>query len=1037
MTQNNKKTNPFPGIRSYQMDEDYLFFGRESQINELISILSETRFLAIIGSSGCGKSSLVRAGLIPSLLKGKMQENPNEWNINILRPGDNPIGNMARTIYKENFAEEKNIELQEIEKLLNSDNQGLVNVFKKLNKKSIKNQLIVIDQFEELFRFKSHKTSFNTIIQASNFVNLFLNAVNQRDVPIFVALSMRSDFLDDCTEYRNLTETINKGQYLVPRMTNEERKLAITGPIKVFDGKITDRLLERLLHDVGDDPDQLPILQHSLMRTWDYWKENKVENQAIDIQHYEAIGTMAEALSFHAEEIYNEFTSQEDKVIIEKFFKALTDFGTDNRGTRRPTQISEICTIANAKEDKVINIIEKFRASGRAFIMPPYNIPIDGDTTIDISHESIMRVWSRLKRWIQEETESAQLYLRLAKSAELYQQGKTGLWVNPELQVALKWQQQYQPNATWALRYNPAFDRTINFLEYSKKEFELEIAKKENRQKRDLKRARRFAIFLGSASIISLFFLIVSLNLRFKAEAKEQEALKQKQFAISEGKIASEQRKEAIIQKRISEQQQQIAEQQKILTEEQKQFAVKQQIIAINEQQKAISQKKKADIAKDEAIKAKSEADNQREEAITQKQLAVKAKTRAEISEKKTNSLRLIAIARSIAIKAAKIQKTSSGELPALLALQSYNFNKENNGNENDPDIYNALSSVAGKNIIFHQHKDNVTSVAISKNGYTLASCSDDGTVKLLNLNSDANQSSKNLKTDQYGKNGFRCVAFSTNGKILAAGSFEGKILLWNLTQSSPTLMKTISNHSSIVNDICFSKDGKYFASASSDGTVKLFNVNLENTSVKIIEKSNTHFTSVCYSPDGKYIAYGNENGRIVLRDITNFNETPVIIQAAGKDVRTLAFSKNGNILVSGNSTGSIRLWKMNNLKAKPVALIGHTSRISCIRFNPDGKTLATSSYDGTIRIWNYKKPGQEPIIIEGHDSWVLGIDFSPDGNKLVSSGKDKTIRMWITRSSILSGKICGKVSRNLSLSEWNKYIANDIKYEKTCTEFN
>lgn len=1031
MTNNKKLTYPFPGIRSYQMDEDFIFFGRDSQINDLIKKLSRTHFLSIIGSSGCGKSSLVRAGLMPSLLKGKMKDNDLDWDLSIFRPGDDPIGNMAKSLVPDKSSG-LNYSSEEIEEKLRSDSNGLIEFVKENNLKIKKNKLIVIDQFEELFRFKAHKTSFHSVTDASFFVDLFLNAVQQKDVPIYVILSMRSDFLDDCTDYRNLTETINEGQYLVPKMTVEEQKLAITGPIEVFNGKISERLIDRLIDDLDNDNDQLPILQHALMRTWDYWKENRVEDQPIDISHYEAIGTMEQALSFHAEEIYNEFPEQKDKEIIEKLFKALTDFGTDNRGTRRPTLLSEICTIANAREDDVINIIEKFRMEGRAFLMPPHKFKIDSDTTIDISHESIMRVWTRLRTWIQEETESAQLYIRLSKSAELYQQGKTGLWVNPELQLAINWQKNHKPNPTWANRYDPSFDRTITYLEYCKKEFELEISKKENKQKRDLKRAKRFAIFLGSASIISLLFLIVSLNLKFKAEAQENAAIEQKQFAISESKKAAEQRKEAIIQKRISEQQQEIAEQQKIITEEQKDYAVKQQSIALTERTRAIVAKIEADKAKDQAIISKEIADQQKEIAVDQSQKAEKARKRAETSEKKTYSLRLLAIARSIAVQASKLNATAPGPLPTLLAKQAFMFSQDNGGLENDPDIFNALLQVTnGKNVL-HGHQDQANAVDISKDDKTIVSCGEDGTVKLWDINQGKNPKPINLKTIKFGKQGFRSVCFSPDGNLIAAATVEGEILLWNSNQilDAP---QVLSGHTSIVNKIIFSFDNKTLVSASSDGSIRMWEINSANTKSTIIEKSTEKYTSVCFSKDGKHIAFATEKGRISIMKLSGVNFSPTIIQQSGDAILSLAFSNKGEVLISGSSKGELKLWQVNNLSARPTHLIGHTSRISSICFNPNNKTIATSSYDGTIRIWDYENPENEPIKIDEHDSWVLGLAFDSKGETLISSGKDKTVRTWLVNTSILSKIACEKAQRNLTQEEWNKYIGSDIDYQKTC----
>ncbi|NJO87629.1 MAG: hypothetical protein HC831_00710 [Chloroflexia bacterium] len=196
--------------------------------------------------------------------------------------------------------------------------------------------------------------------------------------------------------------------------------------------------------------------------------------------------------------------------------------GEDNRGTRRPARLDEICKITGAHEEDVITVINEFRAEGNSFLMPVHAQRLDSNSVIDISHESIMRVWKRLVGWVLTETESAQLYLRLAKSAELYQEGKTGLLVNPDLQLALKWKEENQPNETWALRYDPTFERTMNYLEYSQKEYEKALAAKEERQKRNLRRTRYVAIVLGVASLISISFLIVALNLKLKAEASEK-----------------------------------------------------------------------------------------------------------------------------------------------------------------------------------------------------------------------------------------------------------------------------------------------------------------------------------------------------------------------------------------------------------------------------------------------------------------------------------------------------------------------------------
>ena len=207
-----------------------------------------------------------------------------------------------------------------IESTLRRSTLGLAEAVKQSNLSSHENLLVVIDQFEELFRFNRYeKRSRDGKRDSLHFISLLLNASQQRNVPIYVVFTMRSDFLGECTQFRGLPEAINEGQYLIPRMTREERKAAITGPVAVGGATITPRLVTRLLNDVGDNPDQLPILQHALMRTWDHWLEEGSHDEVIDLEHYEAIGTMKKSLSLHAEEAYESLIRIRKKRFVKNF----------------------------------------------------------------------------------------------------------------------------------------------------------------------------------------------------------------------------------------------------------------------------------------------------------------------------------------------------------------------------------------------------------------------------------------------------------------------------------------------------------------------------------------------------------------------------------------------------------------------------------------------------------------------------------------------------------------------------------------------
>jgi len=1017
--------NPFPGIRSYEIHEDDLFFGRESQITELIEKLSTTRFLAIVGSSGCGKSSLVKAGLVPALVKKKTQKFSADWKLYVFRPADDPIGNLASCIAATNQPADR------IASILRSGDDGLVKAFDEEKENKGRSILVIIDQFEELFRFKKSGSVQHSVTEAAVFVNLLLAAIMQKEIPVYVVISMRTDFLDDCTEFRGLSEIINQGYYLVPRMNTEERRLAITGPVFTKGSKISDDLVERLLREVGDDPDQLPILQHALMRTWDYWTLNRIGDQPIGIEHYEAIGTMKEALSVHLEEIFQELDDQKNKFITEKLFKALTEVSKENRGTRRPTQLGDICTLADAKEDDVIKVIDAFRDTGRAFLMPSRSIPLEPGSTIDISHESIMRVWTRLRKWVEEESNSAQLYLRLSKSAELYQAGKSGLWINPELQLALQWKEQNKPNSTWAMRYDPAFDRAITFLEYSRKQNELEITKKENQQKRNLKRARQSAIILGAASVISILFLIISLNLRFKAEASRKEALEKEKLAVFERKKTEEQRKEAILQKKISEQQQQIAEQQKIITEQQRQYAVKQQVIAQEQTVVAVEQRQKADVARQEAVMAKDEADDQRKEAVSQKIIADKERVKAEESEKNTQRLRLLSIARSMAIQANQIFTTVKDDLPGLLAVQAYLFNKENGGIANDPDIYAALSTIVDDQVILRGHEDAVRGISLSKDGKILVSCSDDGNIFRWNPDNPG-ASPVMFKLPKSVKEDFRSILITNDEQFVVAGTFSGKIYILR-TDETLGLLKVLLGHTSVVNSLALDPKRKQFASAGSEGKIFLWNFEKGDFRKSLLDSSNSKIHAVLFSPDGRFLVYGGSDGRLNKIDMGQKDAKPITIFAADVPILSLAYTHDGNYLSAGFSNGSIRIWDMTNQDHPPLEIIGrHFSGVTSVAFNNDGSDLASSSFDRTIKIGNWKSAGMKPISIEKHDLWVYDILYTPDGKHLISCSADKTIRIFSTECSIMNDKLVKELKRNMTEEEWNKYVGADIPYEKT-----
>lgn len=473
--------NPYPGLRPFQADETHLFFGRETQRTELLRRLRESRLLAVVGASGSGKSSLVRAGLLPGLHGGFMADDGSAWRIADLRPGRDPIGNLAAALDRPGVlrdTERPDDEPSFTEATLRRSGLGLVAAVRQARLPAGDRVLVLVDQFEELFRVLDARegASGDAESDANAFVALLLEAARQAELPIYIVLTMRSDFLGECARFHGLPEAINDGQYLIPRLTREQRREAITGPAAVCGVSLAPALANRLLNDVGDNPDQLPLLQHALMRTWDLWAQRPDRGSVIELEDYERTGGMGQALSRHADAVLAGFAGDGDtpavrqrRQWVERVFRSLVGLGSNGRRVRRLATLQQIADTAGAPLATVSQIVEAFRAQGASFLMPPPGEPLTPRTTVDITHESLIRNWTALIGWFAKEVESSQVFQRLAIDARLHGEAekKKSLWTEPELDVGLAWRDEQRPTAEWAQRYATNFQQAMDFLDDS------------------------------------------------------------------------------------------------------------------------------------------------------------------------------------------------------------------------------------------------------------------------------------------------------------------------------------------------------------------------------------------------------------------------------------------------------------------------------------------------------------------------------------------------------------------------------------------
>ena len=237
-------TSPYPGLRAFKPDESDIFFGREEQTDRLLERLQRSHFLAVVGPSGCGKSSLVRAGMIAALETGLMADAGSRWRIAEMRPGDRPICRLARALSRSQALGPERVILTEeavfLEAALRRGPLGLTEMLEETPLPGETNLLLLVDQFEEIFRFREK----GDMDEADAFVDLLLATAQQSKTPVYVVITMRSDFLGDCTLFKGLPEAINESQYLTPRLTRGQCRAAIAGPAKVCGGDVEPALVK-------------------------------------------------------------------------------------------------------------------------------------------------------------------------------------------------------------------------------------------------------------------------------------------------------------------------------------------------------------------------------------------------------------------------------------------------------------------------------------------------------------------------------------------------------------------------------------------------------------------------------------------------------------------------------------------------------------------------------------------------------------------------------------------------------------------------
>lgn len=483
-----QEMKPYPGLRPFEAEDKEFFFGRETQIDELFQRLADHHFVAVVGDSASGKSSLVKAGLIPHLGNGFPHPEGELWQTLTFEPGRTPIRELAgrlSALYRKTGSDPG---VGFLERVLRMSDRGLVECARgMLRHEALDNLLIVVDQFEEVFPVDRSNRE-NLIADSSILVDLLLRAVEQEDVRVYVLLTMRSSFLGHCQAFPGLPEMMNKAQFLVPRMNREELRLAITAPARVKGKGVASSLVEFLLNEVGktlaSDPDQLPVLQHALARTWDAWQARPGHGETIEYDpDYASTGGLNGALDRHAQQLFDTLSERQQKIAI-KLFQTITIERADMEWSRRPTSVAEIVEIARGLPDlesvtdrEVFEVVDSFRRQCN-FLRPYTKVEPDlqPGSRINISHESLMRKWQTMRAWIGEEHRAAHTFREVADVAQKYsdESPEHAVWQNPDWKAASARLDGHGWDEAWAAQYGSAdeYKQARKFIDRYREESE-------------------------------------------------------------------------------------------------------------------------------------------------------------------------------------------------------------------------------------------------------------------------------------------------------------------------------------------------------------------------------------------------------------------------------------------------------------------------------------------------------------------------------------------------------------------------------------
>ncbi|MBN2471050.1 MAG: protein kinase [Anaerolineae bacterium] len=968
--------NPYKGLQAFQEADASDFFGREPLTERLLKTFQKpglaSRFLAVVGPSGSGKSSVVLAGVLPLLRQGYVSGSAR-WFVVKMQPGSDPYANLESTLNTIALNRQEDLQTQ-----LRTDENGLTQVIDRILPDNHSDLLIVIDQFEELFTLVQHEAD------RAHFLKLLYNAVHAPESRLHVIITLRADFYDRPLLYPQFGDMIREHTEVVLPLSQKELGQAITMPAERSGLVVEPGLVNALVRDVAQQPGTLPLLQYSLT---DLFERRK--NGTLTLASYEAAGGISGTLSRKADELYTQLPAEQQRLARQMFLRMVA-IRESSDATRRRVKWSELLSLVSEANRPDVRAILDLYGRNRLFTFDH-----DAETrepTVEVAHEALIRGWSRLQTWLEENRADLVTQRRLAAAITEWEQAghdSSYLATGSRLAQFEAWQQ--------------STSLTLNAIETRY------LAESIARRQRETRQRRLFIAALVLAAVISLGLAKVAFDQQ-AATARQAEISRSRELAATALTSLDRLDRSVLLSLEALNSTVTFEARNSLLTGLQTAPDLHAFLHGHTDGVRAVV------FSPDGALIASGGRDGTVQ--LWDVGTTAPVDDPAALHDEWVNSVAFSPDGEWIACAGSDglIHLWAVGAPEASLELVDHS-----------EEVWHVAFSPDGSQLVsvgvdgarlwdlttdaetpaarlLEGHTDTVYAAAFSPNGALLATAGADRTIRLWDANSwepvgEPLEAHSNWVLD---------IAFSPNGRLLASTGVDSSIVLWDLT-TLEALGQIRSAHTNWIRSVSFSPDGTQLLTASTDGTLRLWDV----SSGEVITTLTGHQDAVwdaAFSPDGRTIASAGQEGAVILWQPGTSTHLARRLAAApvgsslifSPDRRWLAEAA-GQILGAA-SDPVIRLWDLDNPDEEPLMLAGHGEVVTATAFSADGQRLASTSIDRTIRLWDLEGEPAESMVLRAHTSGVFAAAFSPDG-RLVASGDDTgLIILWDAQTGEIVG---------------------------------